>query len=83
MIKELHGKHYYLEIEKPKHIEKVLEFIEMESAFKGEKFVMPLTWHKPYVIRSEAWCEEWRGDKYSAWERVKRKYYTLKKSETL
>ena len=82
MIKELHGKVYYIDLGKDETIvEKVKQFVLEERALANEVFF--ITRHPlpdgNFVLESKAKVESFRGDKYSAWERVKRKVYSLKR----
>ena len=75
-----HGKHYYIEVRPSLIKDKIFDFIATQTALKDEEFM--LYYSNPsntWVIWSRATCGTFRGEKYSAWERVKRYAYKLKK----
>lgn len=78
-----HGKHYYIEIRNSLIKDKIFEFIQKQEEFDPEEFF--LYWSNPsnsWIIWSKAKCGDFRGAKYSAWERVKRYAYKLKKENS-
>ena len=78
-----HGKHYYIEVRPSKLKDKIFEFIKTQDELKDEEFM--LYYSNPsntWVIWSKAMCGSFRGEKYSAWERVKRYAYKLKKEDS-
>ena len=82
MIKELHGKHYYMafDIDDWDVCSEIFDILAESDTLKGESFYLRRMDDK-YVIASEASCASFRGAKYHEWERIKALSYTLKKSK--
>lgn len=78
MISELHGKHYYIELESEEELQHVAHLLD-HSILKDEGFDFIFYDHRKWVACSKAKCGEWRGPKYSAWEKVKRDIYRFRK----
>lgn len=80
MIKLLHGKRYYIEMTRSLElVQDVLSFLKEQDELKDEDFFYSKHPNGNYVIISESDVEAFRGKKYSAWERVKRYAYKIKK----
>lgn len=79
MIKELHGKYYYIELKNFMELHEVIDLIKSEESLKDEKFNLSRVPGGNWIVLSEAPCEHFRGEKYSSWEKVKRKLYTLRR----
>lgn len=77
MVTELHGKHYYIQMNSYTEVLLVEEFISNLEALKDELWTLTKVDHK-WVLFSDAKCGEFRGKKYRAWEQVKRFYYKIK-----
>lgn len=78
-----HGKHYYIEVKGTMTKDKIFEFMLQQKELIDEEFF--LYWSNPsntWVIWSRAKCGDFRGSKYSAWERIKRYAYKLKKNNS-
>lgn len=83
MLKDFHGKVYYLEIKNFEELHFVKNLIMKNKELKKEVFyICPITYGltvTSFVIYSEAKCGEFRGEKYSAWEKVKSNLYVFRK----
>ena len=77
MIKDLHGKHYYISMNTYQEVLLVEDFISNLEALKDELWTLTKVDHK-WILFSDAHCGDFRGAKYSAWEKVKRFYYKIK-----
>ena len=77
MVTELHGKHYYIQMNSYTEALLVEEFISNLEALKEEFWTVTKKNNK-WILFSDAKCGEFRGKKYSAWEQVKRFYYKIK-----
>ena len=78
MVKELHGKHYYIELRKGESLLVVRNLIDNQKALSDETF--DVMWHNGnQVIFSKAGRESFRGPKYNAWEKVKRDFYKIRR----
>lgn len=80
---ELHGRHYYMELTSQYEVRKTMEYISEEKAFDNDEFYVSESEKHSFYLWSLAKAGEFRGEKYSAWERVKRKTYKLKRRERL
>ena len=78
MVKELHGKHYYVELETYQLVIEAQNLISDDDILKNELFVISKMDNGNWVLYTEAKCCSFRGKKYSAWERFKRNLYKLK-----
>lgn len=78
MIKELHGKHYYVELDNYQLVIEAQRMISEDPILKDEFFVMTKNNQGTWIIYSEAKCGSFIGKKYSAWEKFKRDIYKLK-----
>ncbi len=76
MINELHGKHYYMELNIYQEVINVQEAINKSDALKDETFIITKHPTGKWVLYSDAKCGQFRGLKYAAWEKIKRDVYT-------
>lgn len=82
MVKELHGKCYYVELRNWEERYIVYDFTQSEEALKNEEFYLTRHPDGRWIICSDSPVESFRGDKYKAWERVKRKLYASRKTSS-
>lgn len=87
MVKEYHGKTYYMEFDNDKLAEKCIKMIFDNPYF--EEDLVGLRVNKDtgkcvvYFPPGAGYrCGDFRGEKYSAWEKIKRDMYKLKKEES-
>ena len=55
------------------------ELIEKSEALKGETFRAEKLRDNSWILYSETRCENFRGKKYSAWEKIKAAIYRLRR----
>ena len=77
MVKYLHGKHYYISMDTYQEALLVMEFKSKLEALKDEFWTLRYEDNK-WNLFSDAKCGDFRGPKYSAWQKVKRFYYKIK-----
>lgn len=78
MIKDIHGKHYYVDVGTNKRLaEYAYAYLWTSKELYDEEFECQ-TVDGHYIIVSVAKCGYFRGPKYSAWEKLKRNIYKLK-----
>lgn len=76
MIKnQYHGKQYYMVLKDKKELDYAIKMISMEWDLRWEPFYTEHDETDRYIIISESKRESFRGKKYAAWERVKRRVY--------
>lgn len=80
MIKELHGKHYYVELDNYQLVIEAQNLISEDDVLKNELFTLSKMDNGKWVIFTEEKCGNFRGPKYRAWERFKRNIYKIKES---
>ena len=81
MIEAFHGKYYYVECKNNDEANTFLDSIDKEESLKNERFEICYIDGKVVVV-SDCKLETFRGDKYIAWERVKRKLYSGRRKES-
>lgn len=82
MVKELHGKHYYIELKKGESLLSLRTLLDNQRVLHDEVF--DVMWHNGnQVLYSKAKCTTFRGEKYRAWEKVKRDFYAVRKQKGL
>lgn len=73
MVKQFHGKYYYIECNTANIANKIMSMINTTPELDDEKFRVVYD----TVIVSNAKCGTFRGIKYAAWEKIKRYAYKL------
>ena len=79
MVKELHGKHYYIELEYYQLVIEAQRLISEDNVLKNETFTLSKMDNGHWVIFTDETCGNFRGPKYRSWERFKRNIYKIKK----
>ena len=87
MNKKAHGKFYYMELTEDE-VDIFKKLIENDENLRNEEFEVYkspqnslLKEKYPVLVMSKSPVETFRGKKYSAWEKVKRTIYVLRKKE--
>lgn len=81
MIKELHGKKYYVDLgDNYQIVIEAQSFLTTLESLQDETFGLRKTEDKHWIIYSDSRVEAFRGQKYSDWERFKRYVYKLKRA---
>lgn len=81
MIKELHGKRYYVDLGEDRQIVlKAHDFRKTLNSLQDEIFSIKKLENGHWIMYSESGLETFRGKKYSDWEKFKRYVYKLKRA---
>ena len=75
IVKELHGKHYYIVLNYYQEVINVQEYISKFEVLQDEFWTLSKMDNEKWIIFSDASCGSFRGAKYSAWEKVKALIY--------
>lgn len=78
MIKEFQGKRYYIELRNEEELDYIQNLLTLSETLKDYVFNVKRV-DNNLVIYSECGLEEFRGKKYSEWERIKRSLYLKRK----
>ena len=79
MIKEFHGKNYYVEVPIYQMVIQMMDYISDDPILSKEFFGLTKKPGGTWVLYSDAKVGDFRGKKYSAWEKFKRFVYKMKK----
>lgn len=80
MIKEFHGKRYYINLgPDPNLVEHVFIFLYQQTPIANEWWTVRVVDGDLILVCLSAPMESFRGERYSSWEKVKRYAYKLKK----
>lgn len=81
MVKEFHGKRYYVELENVYQAVDAQRFLDTIKGLRDETFGLRKMPNNHWIIYSNSPVETFRGQKYSDWEKFKRYVYKLKKAK--
>lgn len=79
MVKELHGKVYYIELRDYQEVVTVQKIKNESFSLKDEFFVLKKRDENSWILYSEAPTGSFRGSKYREWEKLKATIYKLRK----
>ena len=79
MIKELHGKHYYIEVDNRYQAKLLMAFLDYLGVFNDENFSFYQSGDKKCVMSNALCGSRKRGPKYVAWSYAKTYIQSLKK----
>lgn len=79
MVKELHGKLYYIELRDYQEVILAQKILEKSFSLKDEFFVLKRRREDSWILYSEAPIESFRGSKYREWEKLKVTIYKMRK----
>lgn len=79
MVSKLHGKFYYMKLKNYQELIYAQELIEKSKDLEGETFRAEKLRDDSWILYSETRCENFRGKKYIAWEKIKAAVYRLRR----
>lgn len=79
MVKELHGKLYYIELWDYQEVILAQKILEKSSSLKDEFFVLKRRGEDSWLLYSEAPIGSFRGSKYRELEKLKATIYKMRK----
>ena len=81
MVKEFHGKNYYVEVPNYQIVIEMIDYLWEDPILNDEFFGLTKTPDGTWVLYSDAKVGKFRNKKYAAWEKFKRFVYKLKKED--